>query len=59
MQPKNVRVSIKPRTMIALSVPVGILIANIFVPLRPIVQQAFIGVTLIWFFVIITNGFGF
>jgi hypothetical protein len=59
MQPKSVRVSVKPRTMIALSVPIGILVANILVPLRPIVQQALIGVTLIWFFILIMNGFGF
>jgi len=59
MQPKNIRGFVKPRTMIALSVPVEIVIANIFAPLRPIVQQALIGVTLTWFFVMIMNAFGF
>jgi hypothetical protein len=59
MQPRNFREFVKPRTMIALSVPVGIVIANLIFPLRPIIQQTLIGVTLIWFFVVIMNGFGF
>ena len=59
MQPKNFQDLVKPRTLIALSVPIGIVIANIIFPLRLIVHQAMIGVTLIWFFVIIMNGFGF
>ena len=45
--------------MLALSVPVGIVIANIFFSLRLIVQQALIGVTLVWFFMMIMNGFGY
>jgi hypothetical protein len=59
MQPRNLRELVKPRAMIALSVPAGIVIANIIFPLKPIFQQALIGVTLIWFFVVIVNGFGF
>jgi hypothetical protein len=59
MPPRNLRELVQPRAMIALSVPFGIVIANVTFPLKPIVQQALIGVTLIWFFVVMMNGFGF
>jgi hypothetical protein len=35
-----------------LSVPAGLLVASAIYPFRPIIQQAFIGITLVWFGII-------
>jgi hypothetical protein len=38
----------KPAILFALAVPVGIILTSALVPLKPIMQQALIGITLIW-----------
>lgn len=45
------------RNLLSLSIPVGVILANLFFPLPPILHQGLIGVILIWLFVEATNGF--
>jgi hypothetical protein len=49
---------LKHLTVYSLSVPVGVIIANFF-PLRPVIQQALVGVVLIWFYIELMLGFPF
>lgn len=41
---------LKARNLISLSIPAGIILANIFLPLQFMVRQALVGILLIWFY---------
>jgi len=45
--------------LIMLFVPVGILAIDILVPLRPLAQQALVGITLLWFDIELLMAFPF
>lgn len=45
--------------LISLSVPLGVLVVSVVLPLHPIVRQAMIGILLIWFDVEVITGFSF
>ena len=45
------------RTYLSLSIPVGIVLANIFLPLDVLVRQALLGIILVWFYVELMTGF--
>ncbi|MGC1376238.1 MAG: DUF4118 domain-containing protein [Anaerolineales bacterium] len=47
----------KARNLVSLSIPMGIILATLFLPLPVFVQQAFIGIMLLWFFVELATGF--
>jgi hypothetical protein len=47
----------KTRNLVSLGIPTSIIAANLFIPLPTVVQQAMIGIILIWFFVELTAGF--
>jgi hypothetical protein len=49
----------KPAQFLALSVLVGIILTSALVPLKPIMQQALIGITLVWIGVTAMVGSGF
>ena len=49
---------VKPAQLFALSVLVGIVLTSALVPLKPVMQQALIGFTLIWIGVTAMAGFG-
>jgi len=42
--------------IISLSVPIGILLTSVLFPLQPIVQQALVGILMVWFGVMIMLG---
>jgi hypothetical protein len=44
---------------LSFSVPIGVLVASVILPLRPVIQQALVGVLLVWFGVITMTGFPF
>lgn len=48
---------LKHLNVISLSVPVGILLVSILFPLQPVVQQALVGILLVWFGVELMTGF--
>jgi hypothetical protein len=48
----------KPAQFLALSVLVGIILTSAVFPLKPITQQALIGITLVWIGVTAMVGFG-
>lgn len=47
----------KPAQFVALSVLAGIILASAIFPLKPVMQQALIGITLIWIGVTAMVGF--
>jgi hypothetical protein len=47
----------KHADLLELSIPIGIIIASVFLPLQPIVRQALIGVILVWLGVEAMTGF--
>jgi|WetSurMetagenome_2_1015567.scaffolds.fasta_scaffold872198_1 hypothetical protein len=47
----------KPAQFFALSVLVGIIITSALLPLKPVMQQALIGFTLVWIGVTAMTGF--
>jgi hypothetical protein len=59
MSGKRISEILKRLNLASLCIPIGILVANAVFPLRPIVQQAFIGIILIWFGVEAMTGFQF
>ena len=48
---------VKHLNVISLTVPLGIVTLSVMLPLRPVIQQAFVGVLLIWFGVEAMLGF--
>ncbi len=48
----------KPAQILAISVLVAIILTSAFQPLKPVMQQALIGITLMWLGVTIMCGFG-
>jgi hypothetical protein len=48
---------LKHLNVISLSVPIGILLVSILFPLQPVVQQALVGILLVWFGVELMTGF--
>lgn len=54
---QNLRRILKLRNLLSLSIPVGVIVANLFFPLSPILHQGLIGVMLLWLFAEATNGF--
>jgi hypothetical protein len=42
--------------LLALSVPLGIVLAASLFPLRPFIQQALVGITLLYFYVLLIAG---
>jgi hypothetical protein len=47
----------KPAQFMAISVLVGIILTSAFFPLKPVLQQALIGITLVWIGVTAMVGF--
>lgn len=54
---RRLRHLLKARNLLSLSIPVSIIIANLFFSLEPMLEQALVGVMLVWLFVEATNGF--
>ena len=48
---------LKHLNILSLSVLIGILLTSVLFPLQPIVQQALVGILMVWFGVIIMLGF--
>lgn len=48
---------LKHLNFLSLSIPFGIITLSILFPMRPFIQQAFIGVLLVWFGVEAMTGF--
>ena len=48
---------LKVRNLLSLSIPLGLIVANLFLTLTPMLHQALIGIMLIWFFVEFMTGF--
>lgn len=57
MVPKKIFELLKNIDVIALLIPVGVITASVFMPLRPIVRQALICVIMVWFGVEAMTGF--
>ncbi len=57
MNLKRLQNIFKIRNLLSLSIPAGIIIANLFFPLSPVLRQALVGVVLVWLFVEATTGF--
>lgn len=57
MNIKKLRNFLKLRNLLSLSIPVGIIVANLFFPLPPVLRQALVGVILVWMFVEALTGF--
>lgn len=57
MAGKNSRKGLWLRNLLSLSIPVAIVLANLFLPLQDYVRQGLIGIILIWFFVEMNAGF--
>jgi len=47
---------LKHLNIISFSVPIGILLTSVLFPLQPIVQQALVGILMVWFGVMIMLG---
>ena len=47
------------KAIIGLAVPVGVCIASLFFSLKPVFQQALVGIMFIWFYIGLMTGFGF
>ena len=47
----------KARSLLSLSIPVSLILVNLFLPLSDILRQASIGVILVWFYVEFMTGF--
>jgi hypothetical protein len=43
--------------LLALSVPLGIVLAASLFPLRPFLQQALVGITILYLYVMVVTGF--
>jgi len=50
---------LKHLNIISLSVPIGVMLVSVLFPLKPVVQQAFVGILLVWFGVESMIGFPF
>jgi len=59
MRAKKVFEVMKHVNLIEISIPVAIILASVFLPLRPFVRQAFICVILIWLGIEAMTGFNF
>ncbi len=46
------------KTLVGVAVPAGICIASLFFNLRPVFQQALVGIMLLWFYIGLMTGFG-
>ena len=57
MNLKKLQRFLKVRNLLSLSIPLGLMIANLFFTLTPALHQALIGIMLIWFFVEFMTGF--
>lgn len=49
--------TLKLRNLLSLSIPLGVVLANLFFPLPVTLRQGLIGVVLVWLYVEATNGF--
>lgn len=57
MSKEERQTSKKKFSLLGTSVLVSVILASSFFPLRPLVQQALIGITIIWLYVSIMTGF--
>lgn len=57
MKLKSLRNFLKLRNLLSLSIPVGLIVANLFLTLTPVLHQALIGIMLLWFVVEFMTGF--
>jgi hypothetical protein len=46
------------KTIFGLAIPAGVCFASLFFNLRPIIQQAMVGIMLLWFYIGLITGFG-
>lgn len=45
--------------LIAMAVPVGVILACVFLPLQELIRQAFVGIILVWLYVSVMTGFSY
>jgi len=57
MSGKKLLEILKPLDIISLSVPVGVVVVNVLVPLPPVASMALVGVILVWFGIVSMTGF--
>ena len=57
MSGKKLLEILKPLDIISLSVPVGVVVVNVLVPLSPVASMALVGVILVWFGIVSMTGF--
>ncbi len=58
MAGQNPSKKVKPGQFVAFSVLAGIILTSAVFPLRPVMQEALIGITLVWIGVTAMFGFG-